>query len=112
MLAKQRPFFESLLKIAPERGTKKGIGMKFSPHSVVASPVPRDSFVQLAWPSFTLHDFLSSNGLSVTYDGMFPAFRIDYVLLDKAFAASSYKRLKADISDHYPLIVSFKTIEQ
>ena len=68
MLAKQRPFFESLLKIAPERGTKKGIGMKFSPHSVVASPVPRDSFVQLAWPSFTLHDFLSSNGLSVTYD--------------------------------------------
>ena len=52
------------------------------------------------------------SGLSVTYDGMFPAFRIDYVLLDKAFAASSYKRLKADISDHYPLIVSFKTVEQ
>ena len=52
------------------------------------------------------------SGLSVTYDGMFPAFRIDYVLLDKAFTVDSYKRLKTDISDHYPLIVSFKTVGQ
>ena len=51
-------------------------------------------------------------GFSTTYNGMFPAFRIDYVLHDKTFAADSYNRLKTDISDHYPVIVSFKTVEQ
>ena len=68
MLKRQRPFFEALLKIAPERGTKKGIGMEFSPHSVLKSPVIHPAFSSLAWPSFTLHDFLSGNGFCVTYD--------------------------------------------
>lgn len=68
MLKKQKPFFEGLLRIAPERGTKKGIGMEFSPHSVLKSPVPHPTFNDLAWPAFTLHDFLSNNGFCVTYD--------------------------------------------
>lgn len=48
------------------------------------------------------------DGVSTTYNGMFPAFRIDYVLHDKAFATDSYRRIKVDISDHYPVLVSLK----
>ena len=48
------------------------------------------------------------NGLSTTYNGVFPAFRIDYVLHDNALVADSYKRMKVNISDHYPVLVSLK----
>ena len=47
------------------------------------------------------------NGFGTTYNGNFPAFRIDYILFDKHFKTLSYKRMKSDISDHYPLIATF-----
>lgn len=47
-------------------------------------------------------------GFCTTYHGKFPAFRIDYVLHGKALQAISYRRLKSDLSDHYPIVVKLK----
>lgn len=48
-------------------------------------------------------------GFSTTYHGKFPAYRIDYLLYSPQLKALSYKRVKSDISDHYPLIVTLRT---
>lgn len=51
-------------------------------------------------------------GISSTYNGDgFPHFRIDYVFHSKEFKALSYKRIKTDISDHYPILTSFELIQ-
>lgn len=47
-------------------------------------------------------------GFGTTYHGPFPAYRIDYVLHTPDLEAISYKRVKTYISDHYPVVVSFK----
>ena len=48
------------------------------------------------------------HGFGSTYNGDFPAFRIDYILFDDNFKALSYKRIKSDISDHYPIIATMQ----
>ncbi|MBO4740382.1 MAG: endonuclease/exonuclease/phosphatase family protein [Bacteroidales bacterium] len=50
-------------------------------------------------------------GVGTTYNGNFPAFRIDYILFDKHFNALSYKRINTDISDHYPIIATLRRTE-
>ncbi len=42
-----------------------------------------------------------------TYAGRFPAFRIDYMLYDDFFTATSYQKKEVDLSDHYPVISEF-----
>lgn len=46
-------------------------------------------------------------GFGTTYHGPYPAFRIDYILHSKDIVPLSYKRVKTDISDHYPVVVLF-----
>lgn len=46
-------------------------------------------------------------GFGTTYHGRFPAFRIDYIFHSEEFQTLSYKRIKCDISDHYPIIAVF-----
>ncbi|MBQ9546366.1 MAG: endonuclease/exonuclease/phosphatase family protein [Bacteroidales bacterium] len=48
------------------------------------------------------------SGIGTTYHGLFPAFRIDYIFHSPTLEALSYKRMKSDISDHYPLVAVFK----
>ncbi|WP_209319868.1 endonuclease/exonuclease/phosphatase family protein [Ancylomarina longa] len=47
-------------------------------------------------------------GISTTYTGDFPSFRIDYVLHDEHFSCLSYKRIKKEYSDHFPVFSEFK----
>ena len=47
-------------------------------------------------------------GFGTTYHGPFPAFRIDYVLHSPDIEALSYKRVKTNVSDHYPVVVTLK----
>ena len=61
-----------------------------------AQKVLEDSFVE------------QGRGLGTTYHGPFPAFRIDYVLHSDTIKALTYKRIKSDISDHYPVVVDLK----
>jgi endonuclease/exonuclease/phosphatase family metal-dependent hydrolase len=51
-------------------------------------------------------------GFGTTYHGYYPAFRIDYVLHSLEFKTLSYKRVKTDISDHYPVVVTLQFPER
>ena len=51
----------------------------------------KDAFVESGW------------GVSNTYNGKLPSFRIDYIFTDKNFIPMKYVRDKVDFSDHYPI---------
>jgi len=61
--------------------------------------------------SKNLHDSFieSGTGMSQTYAGIFPSFRIDYILHDKSFSSFGYKVIHQNLSDHYP-VESFITL--
>lgn len=43
-------------------------------------------------------------GMSITYNGGFPEFRIDMVFHGDGVNTLGYKRIKTDMSDHYPVL--------
>lgn len=49
----------------------------------------------------------SGKGFGKTYDQIFPAFRIDYILHSKDLYPVDFKTLDTKLSDHYPLVTSF-----
>lgn len=49
----------------------------------------------------------SGSGLSNTYIGKLPSYRIDYILYSDHFISGDYKREMVRYSDHYPLSCSF-----
>lgn len=51
----------------------------------------RDAFVESGW------------GISNTYNGKLPSFRIDYILSDKKFTISDYECDHVYFSDHFPI---------
>jgi len=46
----------------------------------------------------------SGSGFGNTYSGRFPSFRIDYILHHKDINSIYFKRIRTDLSDHYPVI--------
>lgn len=49
------------------------------------------------------------SGIGRTYNGVFPAYRIDYIFYQKKFfKAKSYQSPALDFSDHYPVEVIFE----
>lgn len=46
-------------------------------------------------------------GISITYSGDFPSFRIDYLLYSKGIVCTKYDRIRKRYSDHYPICGSF-----
>ncbi|MDE5424344.1 endonuclease/exonuclease/phosphatase family protein [Ancylomarina sp. DW003] len=46
-------------------------------------------------------------GISTTYSGDFPSFRIDYLLYSEAIDCIKYDRIRKRYSDHYPICGSF-----
>ena len=51
----------------------------------------KDAFVESGW------------GLSNTYNGKLPSFRIDYIFADNKFTITNYQRGKINYSDHFPI---------
>ncbi|MBR1625956.1 MAG: endonuclease/exonuclease/phosphatase family protein [Bacteroidales bacterium] len=48
------------------------------------------------------------NGIGRSYNGIFPAYRIDYILYKKSrLECNSYSSEKIDFSDHYPVFATF-----
>lgn len=45
----------------------------------------------------------SGSGIGKTFDGNFPAFRIDYILFDPVFTSLEYEEIDVSLSDHYPI---------
>lgn len=52
-----------------------------------------------------LHDAFkeSGRGIGNTYIGLFPSFRIDYILYSDDLESSNYERIEKKYSDHYPI---------
>lgn len=48
------------------------------------------------------------SGFGTTYHGPFPVYRIDYQFHSPHLQALSYKRPRLDISDHYPVVATYK----
>jgi len=46
-------------------------------------------------------------GISTTYSGDFPSFRIDYLLYSEEMICAKYDRIRKRYSDHYPICASF-----
>lgn len=51
----------------------------------------KDAFVEAGW------------GISNTYNGQLPSFRIDYILCDQKFVVGKYNRDRILLSDHFPV---------
>ena len=83
-----------------------------SPHRKIVCGDFNDTPASYAYQKLTkqLNDSYREKGKGIgkTYNGSYPAFRIDYILPDKDFSIYDFHVLKAPISDHYPI---FSTIE-
>lgn len=51
----------------------------------------KDAFVEAGW------------GISNTYNGILPSFRIDYILCNQKFVVMNYSRDRVFLSDHFPV---------
>ncbi len=49
----------------------------------------------------------AGKGFGKTYDQIFPAFRIDYILYSKELYPVDFETLNTTLSDHYPVVSSF-----
>jgi endonuclease/exonuclease/phosphatase family metal-dependent hydrolase len=47
-------------------------------------------------------------GLGRTYTGISPTLRIDYILADKAFTVTQFKKMDVKLSDHYPIVADLQ----
>ncbi len=50
----------------------------------------------------------SGSGFGTTYSGVFPSFRIDYILHDLNFSSYSFTTFENELSDHYPIMCHLK----
>jgi endonuclease/exonuclease/phosphatase family metal-dependent hydrolase len=57
-----------------------------------------------------LHDAFieAGTGISKSYNGAFPSFRIDYVLYSDGIEAKDYNCPKIPLSDHFPVVTTLK----
>jgi endonuclease/exonuclease/phosphatase family metal-dependent hydrolase len=46
----------------------------------------------------------SGRGFGGTYNGQLPSLRIDFIFHDQQFTSYNFRRLKVDLSDHYPIM--------
>lgn len=51
-------------------------------------------------------------GISTTYAGDFPSFRIDYILHDEHTTCNKYQRIKKYYSDHFPIIAKLSFVKE
>jgi endonuclease/exonuclease/phosphatase family metal-dependent hydrolase len=63
--------------------------ISYSYHEV--SSMLEDSFIE------------SGNGIGQTYAGVFPSFRIDYILHSKEFRSYNFETVEEEMSDHFPV---------
>lgn len=51
-------------------------------------------------------------GISTTYVGDFPSFRIDYILHDEHTLCNGYQRIKKQYSDHFPILSKLSFVKE
>jgi len=98
-------------RIAAQRRARQADALKTeiknSPYKVIVCGDFNDtpfSYTYHTVRSGLLDAFIESgSGISGTYAGKLPSFRIDYVLHDGKFSSSGYEVVKKEYSDHYPV---------
>ena len=90
--------------------------IKNSPYPVVIC----GDFNDTPW-SYTYHKILdemkdsfveSGSGISNSYNGKLPSFRIDYLIHSDSYASYNYKRDRVPYSDHYPISCCLELIKK
>jgi len=78
------------------------------PHPVIVCGDFNDTPVSYAYRKLTrgLKDafITTGKGLGNTYLGIFPSFRIDYILHSLDFVPLIFEKVNVELSDHYPII--------
>jgi len=86
--------------------------IKQSEHPVIVCGDFNDTPVSYAYGTISngLNDaFIKKGvGLGTTYAGSLPGLRIDYILMSKSFEILGFRRIKEGVSDHYPVVASFR----
>lgn len=86
--------------------------IKNSPYPVIVCGDFNDTPVSYAYHKMKgkLKDsFVESGyGVSNTYNGNIPSFRIDYIFYDPGFSSQNYERKKIKFSDHFPVMCELK----
>lgn len=81
-------------------------------HPVILCGDFNDPPISYTYETFTdiLEDSFKEcgSGIGNTYNGVFPSYRIDYVMHSKDWKAVDYRTVKADLSDHFPVVVGLK----
>lgn len=81
--------------------------MDASPHPIILCGDFNDTPASYVYGvlSRNLKDAFQQSGFGFgrTYVGVFPSFRIDYILHDKKFHSSGYNTIRKAYSDHYPI---------
>jgi exonuclease III len=84
---------------------------KDSPHPTIIAgdfnSLPQSALIDLFQNDF--EDFFKEmeNGWGQTYRSGLPYFRLDYIFYNKQIQPLKYKKIKMDISDHYPILGEF-----
>lgn len=81
--------------------------MKKCPYPIILCSDFNDTPVSYAYHTISslLKDAFveSGNGIGQTYAGVFPSFRIDYIMYSKEFYSSNFETIQDEMSDHYPI---------
>lgn len=82
-----------------------------SPHPVIVCGDFNDTPLSYSYEHIkgNLEDAFVNKGRGIgsTYNGVFPLLRIDYIFHSPSLNNVYYKRIKEDLSDHYPLAAYF-----
>jgi endonuclease/exonuclease/phosphatase family metal-dependent hydrolase len=85
-----------------------------SPHPAIVCGDFNDSPISYNYRQMrrNLNDAFIEAGAGVghTYKGFFPSFRIDYILYNQSFKATSYSSPRVNYSDHYPVVTTLRRI--
>ncbi len=104
--------FRKLIRAYGKRAVQVDILRKhisISPYPVILCGDFNDTPLSFTYRKLSsgLQDAFVQKGLGFgkTYSGIFPSYRIDYILFDKKFRATVFKTFHREYSDHYPVLV-------
>ncbi|RMG80049.1 MAG: hypothetical protein D6707_07050 [Bacteroidetes bacterium] len=89
--------------------------IKQSPYPVIVCGDFNDSFNSYCYrvisEGLTDSFMESGNGFDISYNGTWPAFRIDYILHDDRIKTYKFETVKEKLSDHYPITCYFEIVK-